>query len=400
MFLASIEAAPADPILGLTEAYRKDPRPNKVNLGVGVFMDENGNTPVLESVKRAERLLWESEKTKTYLPMSGTPEFGAQVAQLVFGADFHGLAGNRVAVCQSPGGTGGLRIGAELLKNFRRGGTLWLPSPSWDNHQSLFTAAGLAVKSYAYYNPATRSVDAEAMCADLARIPAGDTVLLHVCCHNPTGADIPAAGWERVADIAAQAGWLPFFDFAYQGFGDGVAEDRAGLLAVLRKAPEALVASSFSKNMGLYAERVGAFSIVAASDKAASAALSQIKRIVRVIYSNPPKHGGMLARLVLEDPELRDLWLQELNAMRQRIAGNRQLLVSGLHQRSGQDFSFIGRQKGMFSYSGLSDTQVDYLREEKAIYMVKGGRINVAGLLPRAVDYVCDSIIASLAAHP
>lgn len=400
MFFSALDAAPADPILGLTEAYRNDSRPNKVNLGVGVFMDENGNTPVLESIRRAERLLWESEKTKTYLPISGAPDFGAQVARLIFGEDFHGLAGNCVAVTQSPGGTGGLRLGAELLRLFRRGGTLWLPAPSWDNHQSIFAAAGLPVKSYAYYNPATRGVDVAAMCADLARIPAGDTVLLHVCCHNPTGADIPAAAWEQVADIAAQAGWLPFFDFAYQGFGDGLIADRAGLLAVLRKVPEALVASSFSKNMGLYAERVGALSIVADSEPAARAALSQLKRVIRVLYSNPPKHGGTLARLVLENPELRELWMQELDAMRQRIAGNRQRLAAGLQQRSDRDFSFITRQKGMFSYSGLSAAQVDYLRAEKAVYMVKGGRINVAGLLPRAVDYVCDAIIASLHACP
>ena len=397
MFFSGIEQAPADPILGLTEAFRKDPRPDKVNLGVGVFMDEKGTTPVLECVKRAERLLWETEKTKGYTPISGPAEYGDVVARLVFGPDFHGLAMNSVAAAQSPGGTGALRIGAEFLKAFRQGGTVWMPDPTWDNHKNVFGAAGCPVRTYSYYNPSTRGVDVEAMCAALEKIPAGDVVLLHVCCHNPTGADIDAAGWARVAEIAARAGWLPFFDFAYQGFGDGLEEDRAGLLAVLQKVPEALVASSFSKNMGLYGERVGALMVVAESAKAANAALSQIKRIIRVIYSNPPKHGAALARMVLEDADLRALWLQELESMRQRIAGNRQLLVHGLARRSSEmDFSFIVRQKGMFSFSGLSDAQVDFLREQKAIYMVKGGRINVAGLLPESLGYVCASSDESL----
>ena len=397
MFFSGIEPAPADPILGLTEAFRKDPRPSKVNLGVGVFMDEKGATPVLECIRRAERVLWETEKTKGYTPIHGPAEYGAAVADLVFGAGFHGLAAGSVAVAQTPGGTGALRIGAEFLKAFRPGGTIWMPDPTWDNHKNVFGAAGGSVHAYPYYDPATHGVDVEAMCAALEKIPAGDVVLLHVCCHNPTGADLDAAGWKRVADLAAKAGWLPFFDFAYQGFGDGLQEDRAGLLAVLQKVPEALVASSFSKNMGLYGERVGALMMVAESAKAANAALSQVKRIIRVLYSNPPKHGAALARAVLEDAELRGLWLQELGAMRQRIAGNRQRLVDGLARRdTGMDFSFIVRQKGMFSFSGLSDVQVDFLREQKAIYMVKGGRINVAGLMAESLEYVCDSIAEGL----
>ncbi len=397
MKLTGIEPAPADPILGLTEAFRKDTRPNKVNLGVGVFMDEKGMTPVLECIKRAERILWETEKTKGYMPISGAPEYGEAVARLVFGDGFQGLAAKRVAVAQSPGGTGALRIGAEFLKAFGQGGAVWLPAPSWDNHKSVFGAAGCAVKEYPYYHAATRGVDIDAMCAALEGVPAGDTVLLHVCCHNPTGADLDEAGWARVAGVAARAGWFPFFDFAYQGFGDGVEEDRAGLRTMLEQVPEALVASSFSKNMGLYGERVGALSLVAADAAGATAALSQVKRIIRTVYSNPPKHGAALAGMVLADEELRALWLEEVEAMRRRIAGNRRKLVDGLARRgTGMDFEFIVRQKGMFSYSGLSDAQVDFLREQKAIYMVKGGRINVAGLLPEAVDYVCDSIAESL----
>lgn len=397
MFFSGIQPAPADPILGLTEAFRKDPRPNKVNLGVGVFMDDKGATPVLECVKRAERLLWEAEKTKGYLPISGSAEFGGDVAELVFGADFHGLAADGVAIAQAPGGTGALRIGAEFLKHSRRGATVWMPAPTWDNHKGVFGAAGCPVTEYAYYDPATRGVDIGAMCAALEKVPAGDVVLLHVCCHNPTGADPDAAGWARVADVAAKAGWLPFFDFAYQGFGDGLEADRAGLLAVLQKAPEAIVATSFSKNMGLYGERVGSLALVAENGTAASAAMSQVKRIIRTLYSNPPRHGAALVRTVLGDAELRDRWMQELDAMRARIAGNRQLLAAGLARRNkGADFSFIVRQKGMFSFSGLRDAQVDFLREKKAIYMVKGGRINVAGLMAESLDYVCDSIAESL----
>ncbi len=397
MFFTPIEPAPADPILGLTEAYRKDPRSPKVNLGVGVFVDDQGQTPVLECVKRAERLLWESEKTKGYTPINGPAEFGEAVAHLVFGSDFHGLAAHSVAVAQTPGGTGALRVGAELLQAFRSGGTVWMPHPTWGNHGGVYAAAGLATKSYPYYDPATKGVDIDAMCAALEKVPAGDVVLLHVCCHNPTGADLDAAQWTRVGDVAAQAGWLPFFDFAYQGFSVGLEEDRTGLLAVLQKVPEALVASSFSKNMGLYGERVGALLLVAESAKAAEASLSQVKRLVRVLYSNPPKHGAALARIVLEDAELRKRWVEEVEAMRLRIQGVRQDLVEGLAAReTGIDFSFIVRQNGMFSFSGLGEAQVEFLREQKAIYMVKGGRINVAGLTSANLDYVCDSIAESL----
>ena len=397
MLFNQIEMAPPDPILGLTEAFRKDPRPHKVNLGVGVFVDEKGTTPVLECIRRAERVLWETEKTKGYTPIPGPPEFGAAVARLALGEAFAGPLADRVAVAQAPGGTGALRIGAEFLKLFRGGGAVWMPDPTWDNHKNVFGAAGCQVRYYPYYDPATRGVKADEMCAALEQVPAGDTVLLHVCCHNPTGADPAAAAWARVAAIAAKAGWLPFFDFAYQGFGDGIVEDRAGLLAVLQQVPEALIASSFAKNMGLYGERVGALTLVAAGAKPVAAAMSQIKRIIRTMSSNPPRHGAALARAVLEDAELRQLWVQELDAMRRRIAGNRQKLVDGLAKRNtGVDFSFIARQKGMFSFSGLNDAQVDFLREQKGIYMVKGGRINVAGLMAEALDYVCDSIAASL----
>ena len=397
MFYNGIPVAPPDPILGLTEAFRKDPRPEKVNLGVGVFVDDQGTTPVLESIRRAERMLWEAERTKSYMPIAGPAEYGKAVAHLVFGEDFHGQAANRVAAVQTPGGTGALRVGAELLHAFRPQATVWMPDPTWGNHLGVFSAAGLSTRAYPYYDSVTRGVDADRMCAALEKIPAGDIVLLHVCCHNPTGADPDAATWARVGDIAARAGWLPFFDFAYQGFGAGIEEDREGLLTVLHKVPEALVASSFSKNMGLYGERVGALLLVAESPAATEAGLSQVKRLVRMIYSNPPKHGGALARMVLDDPELRRLWVEEVAAMRLRIQRLRQHLVDGLAARqTGIDFSFIVRQKGMFSFSGLGDASVEFLREQKAIYMVKGGRINVAGLTTGNLDYVCDAIAESL----
>jgi len=397
MYFSDIEVAPADPILGLTEAYRNDPRPDKVNLGVGAYKDDQGHTPVLECIRRAERLLWESEKTKGYTPIPGPAEYGTAVAELVFGPDFHGISTNCVAVAQTPGGTGALRVGAEFLQTFRPEMTLWLPNPTWGNHKNIFTRAGCKLQSYPYYNAETHAVDVDALCTALEKVPAGDVVLLHVCCHNPTGADLDLAAWGRIADIAAKQGWLPFFDFAYQGFGEGLEEDRAGMMSILHKVPEALVASSFSKNMALYGERVGALLLLAESPEAKEASLSQLKRLIRVFYSNPPKHGGALARLVLADPELHELWVQEVDAMRRRTAGIRQKLVDGLAQRNtGKDFSFIARQNGMFSISGLNDVQVEFLREKKGIYVVKGGRINVAGLPPSSMDYVCDAIAESL----
>ena len=398
MFFSELPVAPADAILGLTEAFRADARTPKANLGVGVFMDATGRTPVLETVRRAERQLLEEESSKGYLPIAGLPAYAEAVVGLVFGDGFRESTGRGIGVVQSLGGTGALRLAAELLRRFRPDATLWIPAPTWGNHRAIFAAVGLAVKEYPYYSAALRRVDADAMAAALAQIPAGDVVLLHACCHNPTGADLDADGWRRVADAAVHAGWLPLFDFAYQGFGDGVEADREGMLSVLRNVPEAFVASSFSKNMGLYSERVGALSMVAPSPAAAEAALSQMRRVVRESYSNAQRHGGSIALKVLSDPDLRAAWRVELDAMRSRIASNRAALVDGLSKRCpGADFSYLLRQKGMFSYSGLNDAQVAYLREKKAVYMVKGGRINVAGLLESTLAYVCDSIADALA---
>lgn len=396
-----IEKAPADPILGLTDAYRADARSPKVNLGVGVFMNDKGITPVLECVRKAERILWELETSKTYLPIAGTADYAKQVADLVWGGAHPRLRAGQIAVAQSLGGTGALRVGFELVRRFRPEAAVWVPAPTWGNHIALLEAVGLQVKTYPWFNAAAHDIDVEPLCATLESVPASDVVLLHACCHNPTGADPDAATWERMARIAAKAGWMPFFDFAYQGFGENLVDDRAGMLRVLEQVPEALVATSFSKNLGLYAERIGSLHVLAATAESAAAALSHVRRIIRTLYSNPPKHGAALVKTVLEDTELRALWISELSAMQRRIAQNRVSLVEGLAARIPQaDFSYIARQKGMFSYSGLTPAQVTFLREEKAIYVVQGGRINIAGLLPDAIDYVCDAIAESLRRAP
>lgn len=393
MKFSEMAMAPADPILGLTGAFQADGRSPKANLGVGVFKDAEGRTPVLACVKEAEKRLLKKETTKTYAPIAGVQGYAEVVAPLVFGEDV--AAARKPAVVQSPGGTGALRLGAELLKLANPGAAVWIPDPSWGNHRALFSAAGFETKSYPYLSAATKAVDGEAMLAALEKVSAGDAVLLHVCCHNPTGADPDAATWKAAGEIAGKKGWLPFFDFAYQGFGDGLEEDRAGMLAVLGQVEEALVASSFSKNMGLYAERTGALSVVASGGT--EAALSQVKRIVRTMYSNAILHGAEIVREVLGDEELRAEWREELAAMQERISMNRTVLTGELSARCpGMDFSYLGRQKGMFSFSGLSDAQVAWLREEKAVYLVKGGRINVAGLLDSTMEYVCDSIAEAI----
>lgn len=396
-----IQPAPPDPILGLTDAYRADPRPCKVNLGVGVFMDETGTTPVLDAVRKAEHLLAATEKTKSYLPISGDPATMRLVGELVFGGDFGPLREGRIAAAQALGGTGALRLGFALARQLRPGATVWLPAPTWGNHGAILRDVGLAQNTYPWYDPASRSVAGAPLLDALSAIPPTDIVLLHASCHNPTGADPDPALWQEIAAIAETRGWLPFFDFAYQGFGKNPVDDRAGLLAVLSRVPEALVATSFSKNMGLYSERAGSLQLLARTPDDAQAALTHVRRIARVLYSNPPRHGAAIAGTILADTELRALWLHELAAMQARIAGNRTLLADGLAARNpDRDFTYIVRQNGMFSYSGLTEAQVAWLRAERAIYMVKGGRINVAGLLPATLPYVCDAITESLRLFP
>ncbi|MFT5122121.1 MAG: aspartate/tyrosine/aromatic aminotransferase [Candidatus Omnitrophota bacterium] len=389
-----LKSAPPDSILGLTEAFKADANPNKVNLGVGVYKDVFGKTPVLASVKAAEAWILANEASKSYLPITGDPAYGSLVQALLFGDS---ELANRVRTAHSPGGTGGLRVGADLIKTLRPDASVWVSTPTWANHKGIFSAAGVAIKDYRYYAAATHGVDDEGFFADLTQVPAGDIVLLHVCCHNPTGADLSTAQWGRVAELAAERGFIPFFDFAYQGFGDSVEADCAALQPFLASGIEFFVANSFSKNFGLYNERTGGVTLVARNADEANAAFSHLKLAIRTNYSNPSSHGGAIVKTILSDAELKTQWLGELSEMRDRIKDMRAALVQGLATRGvQQDFSFIEKQRGMFSFSSLSDEQVKRLRDENSIYIVGGGRINVAGLLPSNIDYICDAIAGVL----
>lgn len=389
----SLIPAPPDPILGLTEAWKKDPNPCKINLGAGVFVDARGRTPILESVKEAEAHILSTATTKSYMPIAGAPEYRACVQELLFGDQHPVIREGRARTAHTPGGTGALRVGADFLKKFWPAAQVWVSRPTWANHKGIFQAAGFNVAEYPYYDEAGKGLAYEAMMSALDAIPTGDIVLLHACCHNPTGVDLTPAQWAEVAVVAARRGWIPFLDFAYQGYGDGLEADRAGLLALAQACPELLVASSFSKNFGLYQDRVGALTLVAKDASAAEAAFSHIAIVIRTNYSNPPAHGGLIVSTILSDPARRSKWRGELDAMREHITRTRAMFAAALaaHGVPG-DFSFITRQKGMFSFSGLSDPQVVFLREKKSIYMVAGGRINVAGITPSNIDYLCESI--------
>jgi len=392
-----IEAAPADSILGLTEAFKNDTNPKKVNLGVGVYKDEQGNTPILPSVTAAEKLILDREKTKSYLPIPGDPVFASEVQKLLFGEDSAIIKEKKAVTAHAPGGTGALRVGGELLKKFKPSAKVWLSKPTWANHRGVFQAAGFELAEYTYYDAATKSVDFAGLKESLQKVPAGDIVLLHACCHNPSGVDLSTEQWQEVAAIGKEKGWTPFLDFAYQGFGDGIEQDRAGVEAFAATGCDFFVASSYSKNFGLYNERTGALTIVSPSAAEAAVAMSHLKVAIRVIYSNPPAHGGLVVATVLADPELKKQWLVEVGEMRNRIKAMRQALVDGLAKRGvKEDFSYIIQQRGMFSFSGLSDDMVQWLRSNKSIYVVGGGRINLAGLTKANIDYVCDAIAEGL----
>ncbi len=388
-----VAAAKADVILGLTEAYMRDENPNKVNLGVGVYKDDAGQTPVLQCVKAAEKILVATETSKSYLPISGQPAYGKCVQQLLFGAESEVIHSGRAATVHAPGGTGALRVGAELLKAFAAGARVWVSAPTWANHRGIFAAAGFDLKDYQYYNKETMALDFAAFSASLAQVAPGDIVVLHTCCHNPSGVDLSYEQWQEVAAMAKKGGWIPFLDFAYQGFGAGVEDDRYAIEQFADMGMDFLVASSFSKNFGLYNERVGALTVVSPDAAQAAVAMSHLKTTVRVLYSNPPAHGGLVVATILGDKGLTAQWREELSAMRQRIITMRHSLVDGLAARGVQrDFSFIKEQRGMFSFSGLDEDIVRWLREEKAMYIVGGGRINLAGLTTGNIDYVCDAI--------
>lgn len=389
----SITPAPPDAILGLTEAFKKDSNPRKTNLAVGVYKDAGGATPVLETVKEAERRLLDREKTKSYLPIDGIPEYDAACQELVFGAGHEVLTSGRAVTAQAPGGTGALRVAADFVAEISPDATVWISEPTWPNHPSVFQSAGLKVASYPYFDPATNGVDFDGMLAAVRAIPAGDVLLLHGCCHNPTGVDLSPEQWRAVAAVAAERGLLPLLDFAYQGFADGLEEDAAGVRIVAEQCPEMFVASSYSKNCGLYNERTGALTLVARTPEAAESALSHIKRCIRANYSNPPAHGGEIVRTILGDPELRRRWEGEVAEMRERINTMRHLFVETLNEKGvTRDFSFIARQRGMFSFSGLTPAQVKALRERHGVYIVGSGRISVAGMTEGNMEYLCEAI--------
>lgn len=397
MIFSQVELAPADPILGLTDAFKADPRVDKVNLGVGIYKDESGNTPILKAVKLAEEKLLAIEKTKSYLGIEGVQSYNRAVQTLLFGTD-HTIVNNaRALTAQAPGGTGSLRVAAEFLVRHTQADTIWVSNPTWANHQNIFQSAGLKIQSYGYYKAETHSLDFDAMLTDLGAAKEGDLVLLHGCCHNPTGIDLNEVQWQQVADLCVTKSLVPLFDFAYQGFGAGVEEDAAGLRIVADTVPELIIANSFSKNFGLYNERIGAVTVVAASDTEVVNAFSQIKSTIRASYSNPPAHGALIVSTILEDESLTQLWHDELQGMRERIAEMRTLFVASLKD-SGvtQDFEFISSQNGMFSFSGLDKAQVKRLKDEFGVYIVGSGRISVAGMTKTNMPIICKAIAAVL----
>lgn len=388
---ADIQTAPPDAILGLTEAFLAETNPNKMNLSVGVYKDASGQTPVLRCVKEAERQLLESEKTKGYLAIDGLPDYREAVRKLVFG-DL--VEAGRVAVLQSPGGTGALRIAAGFLASQLSPIRIWLPTPTWENHNAVFSSEGLPLESYRYLAADRTSFDFEGMIDDLrTKTSAGDAVLLHACCHNPTGVDPSAQQWAEIAAVLAERQLLPVIDFAYQGFGNGLEQDKVAIAEVLGCCDEVMVCSSFSKNFGLYGERVGAMSLVAADEPTARAAQSQLKRVVRCNYSNPPRHGAAIVATVLADQDLTQQWHEELSEMRDRIKRLRQQFVETMKTSGvGHDFEFLLSQCGMFSFSGLNKMQVDQLKAEHGIYVVGSGRINVAGMNEAKMDQLCAAV--------
>ncbi|HEJ9170835.1 aspartate/tyrosine/aromatic aminotransferase [Serratia marcescens] len=392
-----ITAAPADPILGLTDIFRADARPNKINLGIGVYKDETGKTPVLTSVKKAEQYLLENETTKNYLGIEGIPAFASCTQELLFGKESPIVTARRARTAQTPGGTGGLRVAADFIANQTSAERIWISNPSWPNHKNVFSAVGLEVLEYAYYDAANHALDFDGLLNSLKQAQAGDVVLFHGCCHNPTGIDPTAEQWAQLAELSVANGWLPLFDFAYQGFANGLEEDAQGLRIFAAKHQELIVASSYSKNFGLYNERVGACTIVAADAETADRAFSQVKAAIRANYSNPPSHGAAVVATILGNDALRAMWEQELTDMRQRIHRMRQLFVNTLQEKGAQqDFSFIIQQNGMFSFSGLTKEQVLRLREEFGVYAVNSGRVNVAGMTPDNMAPLCEAIVAVL----
>ena len=390
---SAVEMAPRDPILGLNEQYNADTNPNKVNLGVGVYFDDNGKLPLLACVQAAEKALMDKAAPRGYLPIDGIAAYDNAVKALVFGADSDVVKSGRVSTVQAIGGTGGLKIGVDFLKKISPQAKVLISDPSWENHRAIFQNAGFEVGSYRYYDAATRSVNFDGMLADLNAAAPGTIVVLHACCHNPTGYDLTAAQWDQVIAAVKAKGLTAFLDMAYQGFGHGIQEDGAVVGKFVAAGLNLFVSTSFSKSFSLYGERVGALSVVASNKEEADRVLSQLKVVIRTNYSNPPTHGGAVVAAVLGNPELRALWEKELGEMRVRIKAMRQKLVDGLKAAGvTKDMSFITTQIGMFSYSGLSKDQMVRLRNEFGVYGTDTGRMCVAALNSKNIDYVCQAI--------
>lgn len=398
---ANLEPAPPDAIFGLNEAFQADPRPGKINLGAGVYKDERGTTPIFDAVKQAERRLLDTETSKSYLPIEGSPEYTSRVLELLLG-EGELLTSGRAVTLHAPGGTGALRLAADFVRRFAPEATMWISEPTWPNHPQIADAAGLGRRTYGYFDPAGHGLDFGAMLADLGEARPGDVVVLHGCCHNPTGVDPTPEQWQQLAALLAERQLLPLVDFAYQGFAAGLREDTTWLPVLAGAVPELLVASSYSKNFGLYNERVGALTAIATDSGRAAVVRSQLKRTARALYSNPPAHGGAIVATVLGDDALRQSWTAELEHMRQRIHRLRSELAAGLDRRgvelSAEGNAFMTRQNGMFSFTGLDTEHVEWLKKERGIYLVGSGRINVAGIREDALEHLCDAIAEAMGA--
>ncbi len=386
-----------DAIIGIMALFREDQDPRKVDLSVGVYQDESGNTPVMECVKRAEKQIVENQTTKSYVGIAGNADFNRGMEKLLFGADHPVLAAGRVATVQSPGGSGGLCVAAHLLHRANPDVRVWLSDPSWPNHLPLLSLAGLQLESYPYYDRDAHAIDFDAMMACFEKLDAGEIVLIHGCCHNPCGADLSQTQWQALADLCERRGVIPFIDLAYQGLAESLEADAYGVRLMAERLPEVVVVSSCSKNLGLYRERTGAVCIVSSNAEQSKATATNLANVARGIYSMPPDHGAAIAGRVLNDEALHALWVEELGAVRARINGLRELIVAKLAERGApRDFSFIANERGMFSFLGISKEQVVRLREEFHVYMVESSRINLAGINQTNVDYVADSIVAVL----
>ncbi|MBX3603682.1 MAG: aspartate/tyrosine/aromatic aminotransferase [Piscinibacter sp.] len=393
-----IEPFAGDPILSLNEDFQKDPRPHKINLSIGIYFDDAGRIPVLESVQRAEAAVVARGGPKPYLPIEGAANFRAAVQSLLFGADHEAVTSGRIATIQSVGSSGGLKVGADFIRRWFPDSGVWVSDPTWDNHRAMFEGAGLTVQTYPYYDPATGGVRFPEMLAALRALPPRSIVLLHACCHNPTGVDLTRAQWDELIPVLVQRGLIPYLDLAYQGFGDGIAEDAYAVRALAAAGLSGFVANSFSKSMSVYGERCGALSVVCPDAAQAERVLGQLKFTVRRNYSSPPIHGGQIVAQILTDPALRPLWERELGAMRERILAMRQALHRVVSAKvPGRNFDYFLTQRGMFSYTGLSPAQVDRLREEFAVYLVRSGRMCVAGLNTGNVEATARAMAAVLA---